>query len=115
MPTFTTRQTRQAYALKAYNQATASGKVLTSVNLSAKDAGNVSIGGVKKDYFYFTQMGKGGLIRSDIVKVNNIKNITFAKDTSMVYPLKRATIELANITGTAPGLVAGRDYIMNIE
>jgi hypothetical protein len=118
MPTFTTRQTRQAYVLKAYNPATASGKVLTSVDLSAKDAGNVSIGGVKKDYFYFTQMGKGGLIRSDIVKVNNIKNITFAKDTSMVYPLKRATIEFntaMNPTDAVPGLIAGRDYIMNIE
>lgn len=117
MATFTGRQVQQTYVVKAYNQQTPApaGNTYTPVDLSSKDSGNLSIGGVKKDYLYFTQMGKGGLIRSDIIKVNGIKNITFAKDTSMIYPLKRATIELANITGTAPGLVAGRDYIMNIE
>lgn len=62
---------------------------------------------------YFSYMGEGGLIRSDLIPVENIIAYSYKTATELKTPLKKATVVLNNKISANP--VAGQDYILRIK
>ena len=105
MAAFSVHQVRQLYVANAYKN-----------NLKAlKDAGDITV--VKKDaddsiYFQY----KGALLdnmRSDLIKVDNITNLTATKAEDMAIKLKGYSLVLdPKVNGGQP--VAGQEYILRL-
>lgn len=104
MAAFSVHQVRQLYVANAYKE-----------NLKAlKDAGDITV--VKKDtddiYFQY----KGALLdnmRSDLIKVDNITNLTATKAEDMAVKLKGYSLVLdPEVNGGQP--VAGQEYILRL-
>ena len=105
MAAFSVHQVRQLYVANAYKE-----------NLEAlKDAGDITV--VKKDaddsiYFQY----KGALLdtmRSDLIKVDNITNLTATKAEDMAIKLKGYSLVLdPKVNGGQP--VAGQEYILRL-
>ena len=105
MAAFSVHQVRQLYVANAYKN-----------NLNAlKDAGDITV--VKKDaddsiYFQY----KGALLdnmRSDLIKVDNITNLTATKAEDMAVKLKGYSLVLdPKVNGGQP--VAGQEYILRL-
>ena len=105
MAAFSVHQVRQLYVANAYKN-----------NLKAlKDAGDITV--VKKDaddsiYFQY----KGALLdnmRSDLIKVDNITNLTATKAEDLAIKLKGYSLVLdPKINGGQP--VAGQEYILRL-
>lgn len=105
MAAFSVHQVRQLYVANAYKE-----------NLKAlKDAGDITV--VKKDaddsiYFQY----KGALLdnmRSDLIKVDNITNLTATKAEDMAVKLKGYSLVLdPKVNGGQP--VAGQEYILRL-
>lgn len=105
MAAFSVHQVRQLYVANAYKE-----------NLAAlTDAGDITV--VKKDaddsiYFQY----KGALLdnmRSDLIKVDNITNLTATKAEDIATKLKGYTLTLdPNVNGGQP--VAGQEYILRL-
>lgn len=105
MAAFSVHQVRQLYVANAYKN-----------NLNAlKDAGDITV--VKKDaddsiYFQY----KGALLdnmRSDLIKVDNITNLTATKAEDMAIKLKGYSLVLdPKVNGGQP--VAGQEYILRL-
>ena len=62
---------------------------------------------------YFSYMGEGGLIRSDLIPVENIIAYSYKTATELKTPRKKATVVLNNKISANP--VAGQDYILRIK
>lgn len=105
MAAFSVHQVRQLYVANAYKN-----------NLQAlKDAGDITV--VKKDaddsiYFQY----KGALLdnmRSDLIKVDNITNLTATKAEDLAIKLKGYSLVLdPKVNGGQP--VAGQEYILRL-
>lgn len=105
MAAFSVHQVRQLYVANAYKE-----------NLKAlKDAGDITV--VKKDaddsiYFQY----KGALLdnmRSDLIKVDNITNLTATKAEDLAIKLKGYSLVLdPKVNGGQP--VAGQEYILRL-
>ena len=108
MATFSTNQVKQLYVANAVNR-TAGSKVT-----SADAAGTIRAFGVSGDHLYFEYKGADNLMRSDIIKVGNIKYATSTKAADLVTNLKNAlvTINSSALSGGAP--IVGQDYILRI-
>ena len=61
---------------------------------------------------YFSYMGEGGLLRSDLIPVENVIAYSYKTAESLKTPLKKATVVLNNKISANP--VAGQDYILKI-
>jgi hypothetical protein len=62
---------------------------------------------------YFSYMGEGGLIRSDLIPVKNIMHYSVKSADELRIPLKKATVVLNKDISETP--VAGEDYILRIK
>lgn len=67
---------------------------------------------VDKKAFYLEYRGKGGLMRSDLIKKDNIISITPTTADKMAKPLKEAKLQLTGANGAAP--CVGQDYIVDV-
>ena len=101
-----------------YPAATAPKTVVTNAAKAVKDenVGSIAIGtfGDQDDKsFYIMQKGFAGLNRSDIIKVKNIRNISYTPAAKMQRELKSQVIKLSpRVNNGNP--VAGETYIVNI-
>lgn len=106
---FSTNQVRQLYVVSDAYKAT---KVTETDN-----TGTISIDSTKKDgeYIYFQYKGADNLMRSDLIKIDNILCAKYVKasDPSQKTPLKQVTVKLdPEINEGKP--VKGQDYILRI-
>ena len=62
---------------------------------------------------YFSYMGEGGLIRSDLIPVKNVMHFSAKTADELRIPLKKATVVLNSEVSTTP--IAGEDYILRIK
>lgn len=62
---------------------------------------------------YFSYMGEGGLLRSDLIPVENVIAYSYKTAASLKTPLKKATVVLNNEISANP--VAGQDYILRVK
>ena len=62
---------------------------------------------------YFSYMGEGGLLRSDLIPVENVIAYSYKTAASLKTPLKKATVVLNNKISANP--VAGQDYILRVK
>lgn len=62
---------------------------------------------------YFSYMGEGGLLRSDLIPVENVIAYSYKTAKSLETPLKKATVVLNNKISANP--VAGQDYILRVK
>ena len=105
MAAFSVHQVRQLYVANAYKE-----------NLAAlKDTGDITV--VKTNEggaIYFQYMGALlDKMRSDLIKVDNITNLTATKAEDMATKLKGYTLTLnPEVNGGQP--VAGQDYILRL-
>ena len=105
MAAFSVHQVRQLYVANAYKE-----------NLAAlKDAGDITV--VKTNEggaIYFQYMGALlDKMRSDLIKVDNITNLTATKAEDMATKLKGYTLTLnPEVNGGQP--VAGQDYLLRL-
>ena len=62
---------------------------------------------------YFSYMGEGGLIRSDLIPVENVIACSYKTADELRIPLKKATVVLNKDISETP--IAGEDYILRIK
>lgn len=62
---------------------------------------------------YFSYMGEGGLIRSDLIPVKNVMHYSVKSADELRIPLKKATVVLNKDISETP--IAGEDYILRIK
>lgn len=105
MAAFSVHQVRQLYVANAYKE-----------NLAAlNNAGDITVAKTKEgDAMYFQYMGALlDKMRSDLIKVDNITNLTATKAEDIATKLKGYTLILdPNVNGGQP--VAGQDYILRL-
>lgn len=105
MAAFSVHQVRQLYVANAYKE-----------NLAAlKDAGDITVVKTNEgDAMYFQYMGALlDKMRSDLIKVDNITNLTATKAEDIATKLKGYTLTLdPAVNGGQP--VAGQDYILRL-
>ena len=105
MAAFSVHQVRQLYVANAYKE-----------NLAAlKDAGDITVvKEAKGSAIYFQYMGALlDKMRSDLIKVDNITNLTATKAEDIATKLKGYTLTLdPEVNGGQP--VAGQDYILRL-
>ena len=105
MATFSTNQVRQLYVVNSYSSGTVT------------QASNVGTIGVKADndksHLYFEYRGADNLMRSDLIKIDNIISATPTKGHTLSTLQPHYTIKLdPNINGGNP--IPGQDYILRI-
>ena len=105
MAAFSVHQVRQLYVANAYK-----------TNLAAlNNAGDITVAKTKEgDAMYFQYMGALlDKMRSDLIKVDNITNLTATKAEDIATKLKGYTLTLdPGVNGGQP--VAGQDYILRL-
>lgn len=105
MAAFSVHQVRQLYVANAYKE-----------NLAAlTNAGDITIAKTNEgDAMYFQYMGALlDKMRSDLIKVDNITNLTATKAEDIATKLKGYTLTLdPNVNGGQP--VAGQDYLLRL-
>ena len=105
MAAFSVHQVRQLYVANAYK-----------TNLAAlNNAGDITVAKTKEgDAMYFQYMGALlDKMRSDLIKVDNITNLTATKAEDIATKLKGYTLTLdPKVNGGQP--VAGQDYILRL-
>lgn len=105
MAAFSVHQVRQLYVANAYKE-----------NLAAlKNAGDITVAKTNEgDAMYFQYMGALlDKMRSDLIKVDNITNLTATKAEDIATKLKGYTLTLdPAVNGGQP--VAGQDYILRL-
>lgn len=105
MAAFSVHQVRQLYVANAYK-----------TNLAAlNNAGDIIVAKTNEgDAMYFQYMGALlDKMRSDLIKVDNITNLTATKAEDIATKLKGYTLTLdPNVNGGQP--VAGQDYILRL-
>lgn len=105
MAAFSVHQVRQLYVANAYKE-----------NLAAlKDAGDITVVKTNEgDAIYFQYMGAHlDKMRSDLIKIDNIANLTATKAEDMAIKLKGYTLTLdPEVNGGQP--VAGQEYLLRL-
>lgn len=105
MAAFSVHQVRQLYVANAYKE-----------NLAAlNNAGDITVAKTNEgDAMYFQYMGALlDKMRSDLIKVDSITNLTATKAEDIATKLKGYTLTLdPNVNGGQP--VAGQDYILRL-
>lgn len=105
MAAFSVHQVRQLYVANAYKE-----------NLAAlTNAGDITVAKTNEgDAMYFQYMGALlDKMRSDLIKVDNITNLTATKAEDIATKLKGYTLTLdPNVNGGQP--VAGQDYLLRL-
>lgn len=105
MATFSTNQVRQLYVAKERK----------SPNVISTDkAGAIAVkSDTAKTHLYFEYMGAGGMTRSDLIDIANIKSIVATDADSLAYKLAKYKLTLdSTVNGGTP--VGGQDYILRI-
>lgn len=105
MATFSTNQVRQLYVVNSYSSGT------------VKENSEVGTIGVKADndksHLYFEYRGADNLMRSDLIKIDNIISVTPTRYDKIAPLFPIYTIKLdPNINGGKP--IPGQDYILRI-
>lgn len=106
MAAYSVNQVRQLYVVNAYK---------TSFE-TLQNPGDMFIGASEKTGgIYFQYVGAlGDIMRSDLVKVSQIKNANAVKSEDLAYTLKQYDVALAaDVNGGAP--VAGQDYLLRLN
>lgn len=105
MATFTTNQFRHLYVAKALKN--------TSV-VASDDIGTIAVkADTAKNHLYFEYVSPGGIIRSDLIDINNVLYASTKDADSLARPLKKMKVALdSGINSGNP--VAGQDYILRI-
>lgn len=83
--------------------------VVKQIQETPSNAGDIAL--VKtphEDAIYFSYMGKGGLIRSDLIDIDKIMYASYTKAEDLRTPLRKIKVSL----GT--DIVAGQDYLLRI-
>lgn len=62
---------------------------------------------------YFSYMGEGGLLRSDLIPIENVMAYPYKKAEELRIPFRKATVILNNEISANP--VAGQDYILRVK
>ena len=62
---------------------------------------------------YFSYMGEGGLLRSDLIPIENVIAYSYKSANELKTPLKKATVVLNGDLSATP--VAGQDYILRVK
>ena len=101
MATFSTNQVRQLYVANA---------LTADAIVPASDAvGTIKVNGdTAKTHLYFQYLGKGGLVRSDLIETKNILSVKASDADSMKRPLKKQKV----VIDANP--IAGQDYILRV-
>jgi hypothetical protein len=89
-------------------------KLGSGTNLLASDAAGTILpkGDTAKTHMYFQYMSPGGIVRSDLIKVNKVMSIKATASDEMAHKLKRVLITLDNTVSDTP--VAGQEYIIRV-
>ena len=105
---FSTNQTRQLYVV------TTDGGLKTSSIIATDKAGSIlPKSDNKKSHFYLEYKGVAGLMRSDLMDINNILYVKATDADAMARDLKAYTVTLdTEVNGGNP--VAGQDYMLRI-
>lgn len=59
---------------------------------------------------YFSYMGEGGILRSDLIPIKNIMHYSYKSALELITPLRKAVITL-----NEDSIVAGQDYLIKIK
>lgn len=102
---FSQNQNRHVFVVKSEAKSAVSGVTA---------AGDIFVGGpTNNSEMYFNYMTPAGLIRSDIIKFDNILWAQATPASAMAMPLKTAKVVLdSTLNSGAP--IAGEDYILNL-
>lgn len=83
--------------------------------LAANDSkvGAITVGGVTDKEFYFQHKGHGGIVRSDLVKVDSVMCIKHVPAKNLGNDLYKATVTLSDDVNGGE-IISGQDYILRI-
>lgn len=102
---FSTNQTRHLYVAKEFK---------TPNVLETDKAGAITVKSDKdKKHLYFQFMSPGGLVRSDLIDIENILSIKATAAAAMEYPLTKYKVTLDS-TVNEGNPIAGQDYLLRI-
>lgn len=62
---------------------------------------------------YFSYMGEGGLLRSDLIPIENVISYSYKEASKLRIPFRKVTVVLNNKISANP--VAGQDYILRVK
>lgn len=62
---------------------------------------------------YFSYMGEGGLLRSDLIPIENVISYSYKEAAKLRIPFRKVTVVLNNEISATP--VAGQDYILRVK
>lgn len=105
MANFSINQVRHLYVAKTLK---------TGTNLAATDAAGSILpkGDTDKTHIYFQYMSPGGIVRSDLIKVDKIMRAKATASEDLAYNLKRVLVTLDSNVSATP--VAGQEYILRV-
>ena len=104
MAVFSTDQNRQFYYAGAYK---------ASVD-ACTTAGDVTVKTDKDGSFHLFQMGKGGLVKSDLISKDKILSVQASAPADMAKSLKKITVSLnSEVNGGA--VIPGEEYVLRIN
>ena len=115
MAKFNTNQNRQFYVAKAYIALSGvDGKPGSELKNLLTNEGDITLGTTKDGEVFFQQLGKGGLVRSDVIDPKSVTDIKVTKASVQRRPLKKYKISLDSaVNSGAP--VAGQDYVIQFQ
>ena len=103
MRIFSTNQVNQMYVAS---------RLRTSTDQPVQ-AGDIKVASTSDGMLYFKHFGAGGLGRTDLVDVKNIKSVKVTPASKMLTTLKKYTVALkSGVNSGAP--VAGQDYLLRM-
>lgn len=107
MAVFSTNQVRQLYVATDVKASTAN--VLTT-----DAAGSIALKyDSAKKHMYFEYMSMGGLVRSDLIDIDNVLYAKATDASAMARPIKKKAVTLdSSVNSGSP--IAGQDYILRI-
>lgn len=102
MAVFSTNQNRQFYVAVA------------SVTSEPATLGDLKIGSTDDNKIFFKYLGKGGLLRSDLIDKASISYARVTRKAELQRKLKQAVISVDAKALDEGNLIAGQDYIVRI-
>lgn len=102
MAVFSTNQNRQFYAAVAVK------------DTDPATLGDIKVASTDDKKVFFKYLGKGGLLRSDLIDIDSVVYAKISKAADLRKALKKATITLASEALEDGKPIAGQDYIVKI-
>lgn len=102
MAVFSTNQNRQFYAAVAVK------------DTDPATLGDIKVASTDDKKVFFKYLGKGGLLRSDLIDIDSVVYAKISKAADLRRALKKATITLASEALEDGKPIAGQDYIIKI-